>query len=155
MSSILRSPYQIDVRSKYLLVVTDPSADPNVSVSAEYFGVGGASIIQITTGSLRSLGSKATIDEIAETSVNILPYVNVPDEQVIWNGRIFKDLGRSLTIYDPDIADSPHIATYRQCQLISGSGSEGVANSSPLYDANFYIRVWAADGVNVAVARLG
>jgi hypothetical protein len=70
-------------------------------------------------------------------------------------GDILKDMGRQITIYN---ADGSHHAVYREVQRIRNVATEGV--NSPLDPADgaygtFFVMVWAADGQNVKVVRLG
>jgi hypothetical protein len=68
---------------------------------------------------------------------------------------LLKDLGRSVTITN---ADGAHIARYRQVQRVNGPTTEGVGPTVDPYDGPygcFYVKVWAADGQGVLVARTG
>lgn len=154
MSSTLRKFSQIPVRTKYLLGVSDVS-DGGQLVDGELFGAGGASVIRVTNGAFLSIGAVATTDEItaaaAAAGANIDVYTGDRGSLL---SILFKDMGRSITVYDPANGDA-HIAVYRECQLVKGVATEGVPEDSPLYGADYYVRVWAADGLGVAVARTG
>jgi len=68
-------------------------------------------------------------------------------------GYLLKDLGRQITVYDPTIVGSPHIALFRQVMQVSGPlGNEGVSTKIA------YICTWE-DGSGAyqvaAVARTG
>ncbi len=68
---------------------------------------------------------------------------------------LLKDLGRSVTITD---TEGTHIARYRQVQRVNGPTTEGVGPTVDPYDGPygcFYVKVWAADGQGVYVARTG
>jgi hypothetical protein len=150
MSSAIRKFSQIPVRTKYLLgfgVTSDASENDNAAV----FGDAGASVIRVTNGAFLSIGAITTIADIALVGASIRPYL--PSTSI--TGKLFKDLGRSVTVYDPTVYGDPHIAVYRECQLVNGAANEGVSENSPLYGADYYVRVWAADGTGVAVARTG
>lgn len=159
MSSTLRKFSQIPVRTKYLLGVaagTDPEADDGA-----LFGTGGASVIRVTNGAFTSIGPVATTTDITAAIVanpgataTAVFTAAVPGPTYL-GGKLFKDLGRQLTVYDDTLPGDLHIATYRECQLVSGAAVEGVPQGSPTYGADYYVRVWAADGTGVAVARTG
>ena len=153
MSSTLRKFSQIPVRSKYLLGI-GTTADPNGSNGA-LFGNGGASLIKVTGGAYTVISPTATTAQItaaaAEVGATISTYL--ADSDI--TGKLFKDLGRTVTVYDDTLPGNLHIATYRECQLVLGADYEGVDGSDPEYSANIYVRVWAADGTGVAVARTG
>ncbi|NCY25270.1 MAG: hypothetical protein EBX37_10530 [Alphaproteobacteria bacterium] len=121
----------------------------------EQFGTGGASVIRVANGTFSSIGSLATTAEItaaltAAEETAVVQYCEEGGANI--TGTLFKDLGRTLTVYDATTA--LHVATYRECQLVAG-GPEGVPEDTPTYGADYYVRVWAADGDGVAVARLG
>jgi hypothetical protein len=70
-------------------------------------------------------------------------------------GDLLKDMGRQITIVN---IDGSHHAVYREVQRIRNAAAEGV--NSPLDPADgaygtFFVMVWAADGQNVKVVRLG
>jgi hypothetical protein len=151
MSSTLRKFSQIPVRTKYLLLVS-PSVEPESDISnGDLFGTGGVSIVRVTGTSIRGIGPTATVDQITmyatEYGADMIAYATEA-------GTLFKDMGRQLTVYDSTIDGDLHVATYRECQSVAGSASEGVIENT-LYGANYWIRVWAADGSNVVVARTG
>jgi hypothetical protein len=139
MSSVLKSYSQIPVRVKYLIAVAD---DDGAKIGV---GADGVSAFTLDPGTFLSLGSIAT-----ESVVEALPDNS---QYTLEAGNLFKDLGRQITILDAD--NATHLAVYRQVQLVSGAGSEGVADDAPSYEANIFVRVWAADGKNVVVARTG
>ena len=60
-------------------------------------------------------------------------------------GLLLKDLGRQIVLYEEPLLGStlrsPHVATYRQVQVIdatSGAGTEGVDGSAPDGDLSYY-----------------
>jgi len=55
---------------------------------------------------------------------------------------LLKDLGRQITVYDPNVVGSPHIAIFREVMIVDGSKREGISNR------NVYICVWADTPVN-------
>ncbi len=152
MSSTLRKFSQIPVRTKYLLVASNPIGQqgpplPNfVFATASIIGPFTASNYQPYTevGSVRTLAELTTIYGAGTVISTVIGTDKI--------GDLFKDMGRALTIVD---ASGNHLSTYRECQLVNGGGSEGVIDNSPLYNATYYVRVWAADGSGVAVARTG
>ncbi len=46
-------------------------------------------------------------------------------------GSLLKDLGRQITVYDPTIPGSPHIAIFRQVMLVNGQNVEGIPTLTP------------------------
>lgn len=176
MSSNLRSPSQIPVRTKFLLGISDTIQCGTGDTEAEsYFGNSGTSVIEVTSGSLLPLGPCTTLDKIqARIDAGDVGFINAdvqfrcsPQDTTdpIFKGRLFKDLGRQLTVYDSTLPGSLHISTYRECQLVGGvnndaGNTEGVklhaySVTPEIYEATYWVRVWAADGTGVAVARLG
>ena len=62
-------------------------------------------------------------------------------------GALFRDLGRQVMVVDVD--GSTHLALYREALPQGNASTEGVS-AAPVC-----LRVWAADGAAVRVARLG
>jgi hypothetical protein len=150
MSSARRVPSQIGVRVKYLIGVGTAACGTDGPVGTE-FGAGGASVIRVDNGLFTSIESVATPAQItAAVGENYAVQYCGEGESIV--GTLFKDMGRSLTVVDA--TTGAHIALYRECQLVAG-GPEGVPEDTPTYGADYYVRVWAADGTGVAVARLG
>jgi hypothetical protein len=142
MTSLLRFPSQIGVREKYLIAVTDISAGSGV-------GAAGVAAFTLDSGAFLSVGSVALAANV--TGADGFAERVAAGGNAIVAGELFRDMGRSITVVD---ANDSHIALYRNVQLVSGSTTEGVP-SDAAYSANIYVRVWAADGSGVAVARLG
>ncbi|NCY25271.1 MAG: hypothetical protein EBX37_10535 [Alphaproteobacteria bacterium] len=140
MTSILRSPSQIGVREKYLIAVADVSAGSGVAAN----GVGA---FDLSSGFF--VGSVALASQVTGAT-GFAPRATTGGKQIV-AGELFRDMGRSITVVD---ADGNHLALYRNVQLVSGADTEGVLNAAD-YGANIYVRVWAADGDNIGVARLG
>ena len=46
-------------------------------------------------------------------------------------GSLLKDLGRQITVYDPAIPGSPHIAIFRHVMLVNGLNVEGIPTLTP------------------------
>ena len=157
MSSTIRRFSQIPVRTKYLLGVIKGAA--GTGSGGNLFGIGGASVIRVTNGAFTSIGPVATITDISDALIATgasasAVFTDISGTQYL-GGKLFKDLGRQLTVYDDTLPGSLHIATYRECQLVSGGAVEGVPEDTPLYGADYYVRVWAADGSGVSIARTG
>ena len=157
MSSSLRSPSQIPIGTKFFLVVV-PVGNIDSATAGTKFGPDGAPVLveKNNTVSLYSLyGPTRTMDEITEISSTAGINVESLFTSDEFKGRLFKDLGRTVTVYDNS---GRHVSTYRECQLIGGdvgANYEGVYGDTPLYNAAMLVRVWAASGKNVVVARLG
>jgi hypothetical protein len=153
MSSTLRRFSQIPVRTKYLIGFGTTS-DVQGSTGA-IFGNDGASVIRVTNGAYLSIGAVATTTEITAKALAAGATISAYLPNTLINGVLFKDMGRQVTVYNSALPGDLHIATYRECQLVNGGGSEGVEDADPEYGADYYVRVWAADGTGVAVARTG
>jgi hypothetical protein len=159
MSSTLRKFSQIPVRTKYLLGIlageTGP-LDASGGTGGNLFGTAGASVIVILTPV--SLPPVATTAELNTLFVNAGATSSTVNDFLSGSsliGKLFKDMGRQVTVYDAALPGDLHIATYRECQFVSGSGSEGVADAPLYYSATLWVRVWSADGTGVSVARTG
>ena len=127
MSSLLRAPAQIPVRSKFLLGLADLSGGAGDASTRPAFTVD-------ANQSVTDVMTAAALDAVA-SGANIV------------NGRVYRDLGRQVSVFD---ALSRRVAVYRCVQEQLNATTEGVQNGTDLY-----VRVWAADGSNVGVARLG
>ncbi len=140
MTSVLRTYSQIPVRTKYLLAVDDASGGGEVSPSDH-------AAFTLAAGEFLNLSSIAENADVA-AATGFADYA-------LTKGMLFKDMGRQITIFDNGVAGAPHLAIFRQVQVVNGAGSEGVVDSAPAFGANIYVKVWAADGNNVAVVRTG
>lgn len=159
MSSTLRHFSLIPARTKYLLGVTSGNSNLSGPPSSSYLGNSGASVVRIPSSIIDIVGSVATISEVeaARIATGASPFAFAPwfNDTGALIGKLFKDLGRSLTIYDSTLDGDLHITTYRECQYINGPTTEGVPQSEPTYGGNYWVRIWSADGIGVAVARTG
>ena len=80
-------------------------------------------------------------------------------------GILLKDLGRQIVLYEAPLLGStlrsPHVATYRQVQVMNGPTTEGVDGSAPdadlSYYRTYYVCVSSANQVDhpVKVVRTG
>lgn len=122
---MLRAPSQIPVRSKFLIAV-DASVRGNGAVAD-------ASVISLTDGF-------ETIMTAAEVNAN---FAATDFSQ----GALFRDLGRQVMV----VNGSTHLALYREAMPQASAANEGINYSNP----PVWLRVWAADGSAVRVARLG
>jgi len=107
MSSATSSFAQVSRRTKFLLTVADISG----------YVIDGLNSTMATSVELESF--------TALSKVSILP------------NTLLKDLGRQIVLYDDETAGtkSPHIATFRQVQLVKGDLTEGVSGYAPgLFD---------------------
>lgn len=158
--SALRSYSQIGSRSKLLLVVRIPnSSQAGGPPFANFvFGYGGASINILPSGSYSAIGPVTTPAELGAIFGSTVIGSLVGSDKI---GYIFKDLGRTVQVYDN--TREHHLSTYRECQLVSGATTEGVGGAD--YGASYYVRVWEAAPFDqgpgrgftrmVAVARTG
>ena len=158
MSSTLRKFSQIPVRTKYLLGILAGAA--GTGSNGDLFGTGGASVIRVTNGTFASIGPVATTVDISDAitatgATATAAFIGLVPGPTSLVGKLFKDLGRQVTVYDAALPGDLHIATYRECQLVRGAAVEGVPEDTPTYGGDYYVRVWAADGAGVSVARTG
>jgi hypothetical protein len=127
MSSALRSLSQIPVRSKFFIAIQDASGNELTEsiVDGASWPYNGDSIVDVS-----QLGA---LTQVAATA-----------------GDIFRDLGRQILV----VSGSAHVALYREAMPQKGVGSEGIS-SATFPNGSVWLRVWAADGSGVKVARLG
>jgi len=88
---------------------------------------------------------------IMDVSSFVAAFTDTPN--VFTGTCLLKDLGRQITVYDPSITGSPHVALFRQVMEVNGPGQEGISSNIA------YICVWT-DGINptfltAPVARTG
>jgi hypothetical protein len=139
MSSTLRTVAQIPARNKYLVGVGSATS--------------GALSAATTAGVVADDCYAFTCNESALSS-SLLPSGTTAISGAVKAdyaaGDLFKDLGRQLVIYDS--ATDAHIAVFREVQPVDNAGTEGVGatGGTPLF-----IKVWAASGLGVLVARTG
>ncbi len=141
MSSVLKSYSQIPVRAKYLIGIA--------AAAAQKTGVGadGVSAFSLAPGEHINVESLAMADAVTDAA-------SYSGSVAVGAGKLFKDMGRQITVLDTD--DATHLAVYRQVQIVDGATNEGVGGGeADGFNANIYLRVWAADGLNVVVARTG
>lgn len=131
---LAQAPAHSPVRTKYFLAVVDLSGT----------GVAGDSLA--VPASPQTLPAEALIFDADFGNVFGAPRGSIA------SGTLLRDLGRSVIVTD---AACNHLYRYRQVQLVSGSGSEGVGGVSPTWNSDFYVLVWAANGANVNVVRTG
>jgi hypothetical protein len=148
MSSVTKSFSQIPVQTKFLTCFKDISGAETAGAGA---GADGYAAFTLDSGEFLNITSIATQTDV-EAAAGFAVRGGGANVNQLTAGELFKDMGRQITVLAAD--DATHLALYRQVQLVSGATTEGVANDAD-YSANIYIRVWAADGQNVRVARLG
>jgi len=138
MSSTLRTVAQIPPRIKYLVAVAATSdASDNILSDLCY-----SFTCPVGTFS-ESL--------ITSTAAAAVPLASITQDNLAL-GDLYKDLGRQLVIYDA--ATDAHLIIYREVQIVDddAAGTEGVPID---YPTARYVRVWAASGAGVRVARTG
>ena len=134
MSSVLRRFAQIPARIPYFVVVGNIDSEGYTLSQAPILDLSGAT-------TLSGLNTFVNIDEMATY------FTDVTDESL--EGKLLKDLGQEIIIVDDD---GNHVARYRNVLRVNGASTEGIATVG---GANLLVRVWAADGTNVIVARTG
>lgn len=135
MSSVLRRPAQIPARIPYFVVVGNIDSEEGYTLSqAPILDLSGAT-------TLSGLNTFVNVDDMATY------FTAVTDETL--EGKLLKDLGQEIIIVDDA---SNHVARYRNVLRVNGGSTEGIATVG---GGNLLVRVWAADGTNVFVARTG
>jgi len=138
MTSVLRRVDQIPPRIRYLLVVADPLMDISTNYSSP--GVSAFTVPQGTFGPIDQIAD----GPLAPTATFVSPSV----------GTLYRDLGRSLYVYDQLGAGGLQLAIYRQVMRVNGVSSEGVPQTM-MSGPSLYIKTWAASGEGVIVTRTG
>lgn len=131
MSSILRAPSQIPVRTKYFMVIASDLSENNAADSPAFILNGHW---PVTVGTIAIPASEVNLNATARP---------------VTAGALYRDMGRQIIVAN---ADGVHLAHYRAAQLVNGADSEGVVG--PPF-SEIYLRVWGADGMNVQVVRTG
>ena len=127
MTSAIKKWGQIDSRIKYFMAFGDVS------------------------GYTLDVSLTDLIPESAEVS-SFTPVVS----PIVSTGKLLKDLGRMITVYDDGVVGNPHTAIYRQVQIVAGPTTEGVSGTPANGYRSYWIKVWSASGTGVApVARTG
>jgi hypothetical protein len=133
MSSTLRSVAQIPARIKYLVAVANSDNDSTNLADDECFAF------------------QCDAAAFAESSTVVSTFTPAGISNYDYNaGQLFKDLGRQVVVYDA--STKLHVAIYREVQPVEGADTEGVGEDGAI---PIFIRVWAADGAGVRVARTG
>lgn len=143
--SAIRSLAQIPASIKYLEAIVSSSGFDS-DVLAEY-----PAFRLLNDANTSNLGAEGSIvlDSTAAENMRFVASVTFGDESTYLVGTLFKDLGRQLLIKD---SMDNHLALFRQVQLVNGE--EGVGGVAPVWNCLF-VKVWAADGMNVCMARTG
>jgi hypothetical protein len=133
MSSVLRRPAQIPARIPYFVTVDSTDAESATLADAPALDLSGAT----TLSGLNTFVNVADMATYFTANTSIVA------------GRLLKDLGQEIIIVDDA---SNYVARYRNVLVVNGASTEGIATVG---GANVLVRVWAADGTNVVVARTG
>jgi hypothetical protein len=123
MTSVLRRYSLIEPRIKYLTVITDCSG------------------YTLNSGSISN-----PLMDYPSFAAAYTQTIDFPAASLV------QDLGRAITVYDPTIPGSPHIALLRQVMLVNGPGIEGINSNIA------YICTWADGGPDIeacVLARTG
>ena len=121
------------------------------SIQSAFAQVGAREKFLVQVGSAVS-GQAVTLKpgKSVEASMTATAFAAAVDAATPAAGGLYRDMGKTITVYNP--ATNLVVERYVGAQLVSGSGSEGVATSPVLV----YLRVWAALATNtVGVARTG
>lgn len=138
MTSVLRRYDQINPRVRCLLVVAAPIFDVSLNLSS-----GGVTAFTVPQG---TFGPVDTIQDGSLASYGATL-------QALTIGTLYRDMGRSLYVYDVLGAGGTQVAIFRQVKLMyNGYGSEGIYSWT---GPSVYVKVWSATGFGVAVSRVG
>ena len=138
MTSVLRRADQIPPRIRYLLTVAGAAG------STAQFTSNGVSAFTVPQGTF------GPIDQIQNQNLSAIPATLVNPAV----GTLYRDLGRSLYVYDVLGAGGLQQAIFRQVMPMSGPTSEGV-NTSMFTGPSTYVKTWTATGQGVIVVRTG
>jgi hypothetical protein len=133
MSSVLRSLAQIAPRIGYFVALQSSDTEGGAIADAPVLGLSGETM-------LADVESFVNVDD--------MPSLFVQDS-TINQGRLLKDLGREIIIVDDE---SRHVARYRTVLYLNNAAAEGIAT---VRAPTRLVRVWAANGQGVIVARTG
>lgn len=125
MTSVLRRYAQLEPRTKYFALLSDCSG--------------------------YTLNSNAISGPLMDVSSFVATYTNTINFLTPLSNLLL-DLGRSITVYNPAIPGSPHIAVFRQVMLVNGPGIEGISGTKA------YICTWSDGNTTyeaATVARTG
>jgi hypothetical protein len=122
MSSVQSAFAQVGPREKYLVAT------------------GAASAVTVDNGKV--VTSSMTLTDFNDATTTASPAVA--------SGDLFFDLGKTVTLYDPDTLLS--VAKYQKVALVNGAGTQG--NNADV-TTDLYVRVWDDAGTAPALARLG
>jgi hypothetical protein len=151
MTSVLRRPDQIPPRTRYLLCIGEPRFDVS-----ENFSSGGVTAFTVPQGTFGPIDQIADGPILSVSGLTLYP---------LYTGDLFRDLGRSLYVYEPSPpgssqvgAGSLQVAIFRQVMKIEESGynNEGVsASMNMITGPSLYVKVWTSLGNGVVVTRTG
>lgn len=122
----MRAPTQIPVRTKFFLGISNTGGGGALSSAA----------LRVAPG--QSVKDVMTVAEFNAATQGLSIVV----------GRVYRDLGRQITVVD---SANRRIIVWRCVQEQLDASAEGASLST----TDIYVRVWAADGAYVDVARLG
>lgn len=129
----MRTVAQIPARVKYLVAVAEGATNTSNILDVSCFA--------FTCSEGRFPESLISSADVSIVGIN---------PEGISAGDLFKDLGRQLVVCDA--ATDLHTVVYREVQRVNGAGVEGVPST---YSTALFVRVWAASGLGVRVARTG
>lgn len=130
MTSVLRSPSQIGVREKYLISLVDLS--------------GSGTVVDDTCIAF-------ALDVPQPLNAGVYTAASLPALYTgvyLAYGALYRDLGQEIVVIG---ADEKYLVRYRLAAPVSNVYAEG--QQAP--PANVWLRVWAASGAGVSVARMG
>ena len=139
MTSVLRRIDQIGPRIRYLLVTMAPT--PDVSANLASPGVYAFTVPQNTFGPVDQV-QDGTLASVGATIFALTA------------GKLYRDTGRSLYVYNYLGAGGLQVAIFRQVIPMSGYNSEGISATQDS-DPSLYVKVWSATGNGVVVSRTG
>ena len=131
MSSTLRRFAQIPVRVGYFVALSSTDGEYSLTDAPALTLKAGVSLSDLNTFVM------------ADDASDVLDYGSFAESALL------KDLGQEIILVD---SANNHVARYRNMLVVNGPAAEGI--DAP-QSANVLVRVWAAAGNNVIVARTG
>ena len=117
-----------------------------------YAQISNATKFFMVLGDITVFDASGTIEPIMDQNSAAASLIIRSTQPTIVSGNILKDLGRTVTKYDPVTYE--HTGVYRQVMLVNNIDAEGVGASTNI----FYIKTWSpviADADIAIVARTG
>jgi hypothetical protein len=141
MSSMLRHHVSLSQRTGYLLTVLGNTVDP----SGSRLSSSNCCLFQVNSG---TFGPSDQIQDISAADILTLVDLDVSA------GALYKDLGRSLYVYETLGQGANLLCVFRQVLPVNGPATEGIPSAS-ITQYSYYLKTWSSDGSGVIAVRTG